>query len=50
MELVIFNTQIKTNILDNLMRVKNMVKETIFSVKELFLVEDGKMIRKYKVN
>jgi len=49
-ELVIFNTRIKTSTLDNLLRVKNMEKETISSVKVQFLVDFGKMIKNFKDN
>lgn len=50
MELETFNILTKINILDNLSEEKNMEKEIIFLVKELFLVEDGNKMKKLKVN
>lgn len=50
MELEILSMQIKTSTLDNFSKEKNMEKEIIFLVKELFLADDGKMIKKFKVN
>jgi 16S rRNA A1518/A1519 N6-dimethyltransferase RsmA/KsgA/DIM1 with predicted DNA glycosylase/AP lyase activity len=50
MELVISNIPIKTNILDNLLKEKNMEKEIIFLVKELYFQDIGIMIIKFRVN
>ncbi len=49
-ELVISNTLTRTSTLDNLMKEKSMVKETIFLVKVQFLQEAGKTIIKFKAN
>lgn len=50
MVLATFSIPIRTSILDNSSREKNMAKETISSAKELFSVDDGRMTLKYKAN
>lgn len=50
MELGILNIQTKTSILDNSLREKNMERATTSSVKELYSVVDGRMMKNYKVN
>lgn len=50
MEQGISNMLIKINMQDNLLKEKNKEKESIILVKAPFLLEYGKMIKKYKVN
>ena len=49
-ELAISNTLTRISTLDNLMKEKSMVRETIFSVRVQYLQEAGKTIIKFKAN